>query len=279
MVLNVSDDQYTLNVGQKGKERLDIQNEIYNLSTQQFLVNNGLKKGMHVLEVGCGTGQFACWLADMVGPTGRVVAIDNSEEQLELAVKLAQDNKLTNIEFQLVSIYELEKLSEMFDIVFSRWVITHLLAPVDGLKAMYNKVKDTGLLINEVTHLDSVFTYPKLEVIDLFHDVWLQAIKHHGKDVDFAYKMPGILTSLGAKITNIKLHQPIANTIKARLLLSLTIKEAKRFILQAQISSEEEINDLIKKLEHLAYEQEIIIGLFRSMQVASIKLQQTCENS
>lgn len=36
----------------------------------------GIKEGDHVLELGCGQGDATVVLADAVGPTGSVVAID-----------------------------------------------------------------------------------------------------------------------------------------------------------------------------------------------------------
>ena len=44
-----------------------------------------LSKGAHVLDVGCGTGRLARWIADTVGPTGRVVGIDPLAERVAIA--------------------------------------------------------------------------------------------------------------------------------------------------------------------------------------------------
>jgi len=38
--------------------------------------NLPIKKGMTVLDVGCGWGDMSLQIAEMVGPTGRVVGID-----------------------------------------------------------------------------------------------------------------------------------------------------------------------------------------------------------
>ncbi|MFE1958241.1 methyltransferase domain-containing protein [Streptomyces sp. NPDC059479] len=44
-----------------------------------------LRPGRHVLDAGCGTGAFLPWIADAVGPEGRVSAVDLAEENAELA--------------------------------------------------------------------------------------------------------------------------------------------------------------------------------------------------
>lgn len=45
----------------------------------------GLDEGARVLDVGCGTGRLADWLAECVGTSGAVVAIDPVQERIDLA--------------------------------------------------------------------------------------------------------------------------------------------------------------------------------------------------
>jgi ubiquinone/menaquinone biosynthesis C-methylase UbiE len=45
----------------------------------------GAKEGARVLDVGCGTGRLAHWIAERVGPSGAVAGVDPLEERIQLA--------------------------------------------------------------------------------------------------------------------------------------------------------------------------------------------------
>lgn len=45
----------------------------------------GIRPGWHVLDAGCGSGLFLPWLTELVGPGGRVSAVDLAEENAALA--------------------------------------------------------------------------------------------------------------------------------------------------------------------------------------------------
>jgi ubiquinone/menaquinone biosynthesis C-methylase UbiE len=45
----------------------------------------GLEEGARVLDIGCGTGRLARWIAERLGPKGRVVGIDPLEHRISVA--------------------------------------------------------------------------------------------------------------------------------------------------------------------------------------------------
>jgi predicted O-methyltransferase YrrM len=49
---------------------------VFDPVTRGHLTRLGLSSGALCLEVGAGSGSVARWMADQVGPTGRVLAVD-----------------------------------------------------------------------------------------------------------------------------------------------------------------------------------------------------------
>ena len=58
-----------------------------------------LKKGMHLLDCGCGVGSITLDLAELVAP-GPVIGLDMDESQLEIARQNAGQRGLTNVTFE-----------------------------------------------------------------------------------------------------------------------------------------------------------------------------------
>ena len=82
-----------------------------------------LKPGEVVLDLGCGTG-FDCFLAAKeVGPKGRIIGVDMTEEMIQQAQKNADAEGYANVVFKLGEIERLPVDSETVDVILSNCVI------------------------------------------------------------------------------------------------------------------------------------------------------------
>src|SRR5687767_7661935 len=77
----------------------------------------GIRPGMTVLDVGCGAGIPALRLAEVVGPSGQIVATDPSAVSIAAVTKTAKERGLTNVEPVQASAAGLPFPAESFDAV------------------------------------------------------------------------------------------------------------------------------------------------------------------
>jgi SAM-dependent methyltransferase len=94
------------------------------------LVCPPLLKGCRVLDLGCGSGRDVYALAQLVGPTGSVVGVDMTDEQLAIAEKYrthhAEVFGFDNVQFMHGYIERLEDLNleaGSFDVIVSNCVV------------------------------------------------------------------------------------------------------------------------------------------------------------
>src|SRR5215203_5780561 len=102
--------------------RLITQAQLYNPSTRAFFQAAGIGNGMNVLELGSGVGDVSLVLADLVGPSGRVVGVELKAAAVETAQKRMAAIGWQNIEFLAGAIESIE-LDQDFDAVVGRFVL------------------------------------------------------------------------------------------------------------------------------------------------------------
>lgn len=83
----------------------------------------GLCEGEVVLDLGSGGGIDVFLAAKKVGPSGRVIGVDMTEEMVELARINAAKMGLANVEFRLGEIEDLPVDDESIDVIISNCVI------------------------------------------------------------------------------------------------------------------------------------------------------------
>ena len=85
-----------------------------------------LRSGMHVLDLGSGTGYPAILAAQTVGTRGRVVGMDLAQQMLEAAGRKAASLKLSNVTFQTGDVTRLPFENASFDAVTTRFCLMFL---------------------------------------------------------------------------------------------------------------------------------------------------------
>jgi len=89
-------------------------------ATEALVAFAAPQPGMHVLDLATGTGEPAISVAELVGPTGRVVALDQSSDLLEVAAKRAAERHLTNFETHCADAHRLDFPDASFDLATCR---------------------------------------------------------------------------------------------------------------------------------------------------------------
>ena len=119
--------------------------EIYTRIVQSV----GLQPGWHVLDAGTGSGSFVPLLADLVGPTGRITALDHDRNNIAaLRTKLAASPPACEVETVVSSLASIPIDSQTVDAV---WVANVLMYFTDDelpgiLAELQRIIKADGLL-------------------------------------------------------------------------------------------------------------------------------------
>jgi tRNA (mo5U34)-methyltransferase len=103
--------------------------------------------GKSVLDIGCNAGFYAIEMKRRGAE--RVIAIDEEERYLAQGRFAAELNN-ANIEFQQLSVYDVDKLDEKFDLVLFLGVLYHLRYPLLALDLMHEHVVNDVLVFQSM---------------------------------------------------------------------------------------------------------------------------------
>jgi len=96
------------------------------------------------LDLATGPGEPAMSIARMVGPDGRVVGIDVSEEMVQLATRIAKQRRIPGVTFLAMDAEKLDFPDESFDIVTSRFGFQVFANPETVAREAYRVLRPKG---------------------------------------------------------------------------------------------------------------------------------------
>jgi ubiquinone/menaquinone biosynthesis C-methylase UbiE len=102
--------------------------------------------GQRVLEIGCGRGGFAAWLAHL--PPDRrpshIVAADFSPVAVQLAAQFGKSTGVAGVEYRVANLMSLEWPDSSFDAVISCETLEHLAEPRRGISEVLRVLRPGG---------------------------------------------------------------------------------------------------------------------------------------
>jgi len=243
-------DTYVLKTGASGAARLDFQNKFLHPKSAEHLARAGIRAGQVVLDIGCGNGSMTKYLAQIVGDTGRVYAIDRSQEQLELARRAIEDAGYKNVIFiQQDALKDTIKVSEPADLVFCRLLLMHVVQPDTLIQHMAKPLKDSGILVLEEPALTSTKAEGPSKALELYMHYVMALGKRLGLDFDMGQHLKTLVEKHNFHDVAETQWQPELQPETGRNFLILSFKEWGPKAVDLGIMSDTERDELGALLE------------------------------
>jgi SAM-dependent methyltransferase len=200
-------DSYLIQGGTDGRERLRILSRVMWPTTRTFLESTSLAADARCLDVGCGGGDVTVALSRMV-PEGHVTGIDFDASTISIAQDEAQRLGVENVEFRAEDVTISPPREELFDLIYVRFVLTHLREPAFALRRFHDQLKPGGVLAVEDIDFAGHVCYPPCGALGRYVDLSIRSAQARGCDPCIGPRLPSLMQAAGFSGVEVGIVQP-----------------------------------------------------------------------
>jgi len=177
--------------------RLQDRAEFFRPLTRHLFEDAGITTGMKVLDIGSGAGDVAFLVAELVGPTGVVLGVDQNPEVLRTADARARSGHLDHVSFIAGDIRDLA-VDNDFDAVVGRLVLMYSADPAATLRAALQYVRPGGLAAFHEMNLGGlVWSEPPSALHQLMGHCVREAFARSGVEMSMGTRLPEVFVAAG----------------------------------------------------------------------------------
>jgi SAM-dependent methyltransferase len=166
-----------------------------------------LRGGERILDVGSGLGQLTRAMARAAGV--RVIGIERSGEQIaEAQRQAALDGEEALVEFRRGDALQFPLRAgewETFDIAHTRFLLEHVPAPLEIVRAMVRAVRSGGRIVLEDDDHDLLRLWPEPSGFGTLWQAYMRSYEYLGNDPIVGRRLVSLLVQAGA--------EPVRNTL------------------------------------------------------------------
>jgi SAM-dependent methyltransferase len=206
-MIDVSDAGYHLGSGDAELRRLDHQGQVLAPATRMLFQAAGIGAGMRVLDLGSGAGDVAFLVAELVGPSGEIVGVDQSADAVARATARARDRGATNVRFVVGDIMA-PAADGAFDAIVCRLVLMYLRDPAAALRAQARQLRRGGIVAPIEFEIAAGRSLPATPLAGRAAAWISEAFKRSGADIALGPRLWSVLGDAGLRPLGMLSVQP-----------------------------------------------------------------------
>jgi ubiquinone/menaquinone biosynthesis C-methylase UbiE len=208
-----TDGDYLIGTGNDEIARLALQHRVWRPRVLDAWRRAGFTVGQTLVDIGCGPGNASVDLAEIVGDSGRVIAIDRSRRFLDALQTTRQERKLAQLQTLELDLEAAELPRLEADGAWCRWVLAFLKDPRNLLTRIAGTLKRGGVFVaHEYFDYATWRLTPRCSEVEEFVELMMKTWRMHDGEPDVGLNLPRWLAELGFEITSLR---PVVHIIPA----------------------------------------------------------------
>lgn len=205
---------YVLGTHDDEVARLGLQHRVWRSAVTECWQRAGITSGWRVIDIGAGPGYATADLAEIVGPTGAVLAVERSARFLDAARERCRSRGVTNVEFREADLMEHSLGMIGFDASWCRWVASFVSSPQKLIANIAGALRPGGMAIfHEYSDYETFRFMPIKPALERFSVEVKASWEQSGGEANVARVLPELLRNAGLRVTHM---QPRVRTVSRR---------------------------------------------------------------
>ncbi len=189
---------YVLGTHDEELARLGLQHRVWRPIALDCWQKAGITLGSRVLDIGAGPGYAAVDLAEIVGPTGKVVALERSNNFIHSLEERCRVHSLGNVQVHELDLMTDELPDESFNFSWCRWVASFVSDPALLVRKLGRVMRPGSVAIfHEYAHYLTWRFIPRLPNQERFAEEVKASWAAAGGKADIGLDLPTYLVQNG----------------------------------------------------------------------------------
>jgi SAM-dependent methyltransferase len=261
----VSSSTYVIRGGLEGRERLRVLARVMWPTTSALFSRVGIAPTARCLDVGCGGGDVTRELA-RIASDGFVVGADLDATSVELARAETELAQVDNVEFRADDVLQPPADDQRFDVVYARFLLTHLADPAKAVENITARVDAGGVLVVEDIDCSAHFCYPPSPAFARYVDWYIKTAHARGCDPNIGPRLPGLLRDAGLGDIAMNVVQPAGFSGEVKVIAPITMEMVADSMVAAGVATSEEVDQTLEELFAFANTEGTVQSLPRVVQ-------------
>lgn len=262
---------YVLQTGDAAIERLRILDALTWPTTESLWDRAGVGPGMTAIDAGCGPGLVTRRLAERTGAA--VTGIDTdaaaiAHARIAAATDAAATDATPPVTFVHGSVQD-HRPSEPVDMVYARFLLSHLEDPAGALAGLVTALQPGGLVVTEDVHFPGHFCAPPNDAFDRYVELYEAVARLRGGDPRVGVRLPSLLRDAGLEDMGFATHVPHftgAAQLDGLRFAAITLAAIRDAVVDAGLARGREVDELVHELDRFAREDGTAMSMVRICQ-------------
>lgn len=197
--------EYVLGTHDAELMRLGFQHQVWAEAAYAQWSRAGFLPGHTLLDVGCGPGHTTRDLAQLVGPVGRVIAIDESQSFIDTVRGEPLPRWSAPIDARVGDVQRLDLPPESIDGAYSRWVLCFVTDPAAVVAAVARALRPgAAFAVQDYYRYSALTLAPPSKAFHRLIQAVEAAWRQHGGDPEVGCRLPRIFEQAGLELREVR---------------------------------------------------------------------------